>query len=120
MLTSQRPSWENRKDFTSEFEKQNVRAGDVAGGKLHLLSTQETRGYQMRKHRLQRRLVHSEPQQKHQITYCKLPAPVSSLKYPEVINKKTTAESVFQVEANYPSAYQPPNLDRDENRTASE
>ena len=44
VVTSQRSSWENRKDFTSEFEKQNVRAGEVAGGKEHLLSTQETLG----------------------------------------------------------------------------
>lgn len=29
---------------TSEFKKQNVRAGEVAGGKPQLLSTQETLG----------------------------------------------------------------------------
>lgn len=42
MVTSQRPSWKHRKDFTAEFKKQNARAGDVARGKSHLLSTQET------------------------------------------------------------------------------
>lgn len=46
------------------------------------------------------------------ITYSKLPAPVSSLKYSEVVNQKTTAKGVLQVQANYPSAYQPPNLQR--------
>lgn len=46
-------------------------------------------------------------------TYCKFSASISSFKYPKIINKQTTAESIFQIKANYSSTYQPPNLDRD-------
>lgn len=43
-------------------------------------------------------------------TYRKFSASISSFKYPKIINKQTTAESIFQIKANYSSRNQPPDL----------
>lgn len=53
-------------------------------------------------------------------TYCKFSASISSFKYPKIINKQTTAETIFQIKANYSSTYQPPNLDGDLKKNSKE
>jgi len=43
-------------------------------------------------------------------TYSKFMAAKPPLKYAEIVDKQTAAESVFQVQADEPSTHQPPEL----------